>query len=71
VLEEKKLARIVHRIILSKFYLSFAVISGFCVFLLVMCLRFFQGNNIKEKLSCNLGNLKLNIMLNIYNIELR
>ena len=68
---KKILARIVHKIILSKFYLCFAVISEFFVFLLVMCLTFLEGNEIKEKLSCNLGNLESNIVWSIYNIELR
>jgi hypothetical protein len=71
VSEEIILARIVHRIILSKFYLCFVVISEFHVFLLVMCLRLFYGNKIKEKLSCNLGNLESKIVWSIHNIELR
>ena len=71
VSEEKILARIVYRFILSKFYLCFAMISEFCIFLLVMCPKFFEGNKIKEKLSCNLGDLESNIVWSIYNIELR
>jgi hypothetical protein len=71
VSEERILARIVYRIILSKFYLYFAIISGFCVFLLVMCPWFFEGNKIVEKQACNPGNLESNIVWSIYNIKLR